>query len=164
MLSERLLFLWLRFSKKLQITSLIRCELQMAGFLSKGWQYSITRLKERKGYDNCWDGLWHAALYLTCKSWVRESCAKFSFKLTFLVRTTLEKTMHYNTWLILPTLFWEQITFSCTSMASWVFSATPDWEWHKDRLWEAAALVWNKQAQATLTNHKQIGVVLETTD
>lgn len=163
MLSERLLFLWLRFSKKLQITSLIRCELKMAGFLSKGRQYSKTRLKERKGYDNCWDGLWHAALYLTCKSWVRESCAKFSFKLTFLVRTTLEKTMHYNTWLILPTLFWEQITFSCTSMACWVFSATPDWEWHKDRLWEAAALVRSRQVQATLTNHKQIGAVLETT-
>lgn len=145
-LSETLLFLWFRFSKNLQTTSLIRCELHMAGFLSEGRQNSKTRVKERKGWDNCWDGFWHAALYLMCKSWVRESCAKFSFKLTFLVRKTLEKIMCYNTLLILPTLFWEPITFSCTSMACWVFSATLDWEWHKDRLWE------DRQAQATLTD------------
>lgn len=75
-LSERLLLLRLRFSKKLQITSLIRCESQMADFLSKG---SKTRLKER-------DETTHPALNLMCKkSWIREPCAKFSFKLIFLL-------------------------------------------------------------------------------
>lgn len=152
MLRERLLFLGLRFSKKLQITSLIRCELQMAGFLSKGRQCSKTRLKERKGWDSCWDGLRHAALYIPYKSL---QGSENHLPSSALSSTSLWGKLgknYYSTWLILPTLFWEPITFSCTSMACWVFSAAPDWEWHKDRFWEAAALVQNWQAQATLTD------------
>lgn len=47
-LSEVLLILWFRFSKKLQITSLITCDLQTAGFLFKGRQYSKTKSKIKR--------------------------------------------------------------------------------------------------------------------